>query len=366
MSKKFKLIPTLLLSCLFGFVFADNVNADEVFSIDRASGSPFLPGDVLIPTPIIAIEDSAVAMDFLLDDVEIDAISSGHDNGTEVLFSVDRMSRGIEGTDVSFEKGGGALGPNDHPADIYRNPLLMPGANFLYRDGDGTANPLSAPEPPFGLREPFALAMDNVDAYDDGPIGKPGHMGPIYFSVGEAAPGVLATETIFFVPFPGGPVMPYVIGFSMSLAIDDDIDAIFVLDDGDMVYEPGDVVGFSLTRSSPSLEAGSPLSVRFAAGAPLSPADIFILTGSGGAFYSPASVKGLRFEDNIDALDQVDEIGDILLGDVNQDGVVNLLDVGPFIELLSTGEYLAEADINGDGVVNLLDVDPFIEILGGP
>ncbi len=54
-----------------------------------------------------------------------------------------------------------------------------------------------------------------------------------------------------------------------------------------------------------------------------------------------------------------------MLGDVNQDGAVNLLDVDPFVGLLSSGGYLFEADINGDGTVNLLDVDPFVALLSG-
>lgn len=54
-----------------------------------------------------------------------------------------------------------------------------------------------------------------------------------------------------------------------------------------------------------------------------------------------------------------------LLGDVNRDGVVNLLDVGPFIELLSNGNFQLEGDINQDGVINLLDIEPFVDLLAG-
>ena len=54
---------------------------------------------------------------------------------------------------------------------------------------------------------------------------------------------------------------------------------------------------------------------------------------------------------------------DVLRGDVNLDGVVNLLDVAPFVDLLSTGDFQAEADVNNDGSVDLLDVDPFIALL---
>jgi len=54
----------------------------------------------------------------------------------------------------------------------------------------------------------------------------------------------------------------------------------------------------------------------------------------------------------------------VLLGDVNLDGAVNLLDVAPFINLVSSGSFQAEADINGDGSVDLLDIDPFIALIG--
>ena len=55
--------------------------------------------------------------------------------------------------------------------------------------------------------------------------------------------------------------------------------------------------------------------------------------------------------------------GDFILGDVNCDGVVNLLDVTPFVELLTSGGFSAKADINQDGAVDLLDVTPFVELL---
>ena len=56
---------------------------------------------------------------------------------------------------------------------------------------------------------------------------------------------------------------------------------------------------------------------------------------------------------------------DVLLGDVNLDGVVNFLDISPFIGILSTGEFQAEADIDQNGVVNFLDISPFITVLAG-
>ena len=56
---------------------------------------------------------------------------------------------------------------------------------------------------------------------------------------------------------------------------------------------------------------------------------------------------------------------DFLLGDINLDGVVDLLDVQPFVALIASGEFQIEGDINGDGVVDLLDVQGFIELLTG-
>ena len=54
-----------------------------------------------------------------------------------------------------------------------------------------------------------------------------------------------------------------------------------------------------------------------------------------------------------------------IVGDINCDGAINLLDVTPFVELLNSGGFASKADINGDGLVNLLDVTPFVDLLTG-
>ena len=56
---------------------------------------------------------------------------------------------------------------------------------------------------------------------------------------------------------------------------------------------------------------------------------------------------------------------EVLHGDVNQDGTINLLDVGPMVDLISNGGFQAEADVNKDGIVNLLDVSPFVDLISG-
>jgi hypothetical protein len=56
---------------------------------------------------------------------------------------------------------------------------------------------------------------------------------------------------------------------------------------------------------------------------------------------------------------------DFALGDVNQDGLISLTDVDPFVNLLIAGDFQCEADINEDGAVTLTDVDGFVAILIG-
>lgn len=42
---------------------------------------------------------------------------------------------------------------------------------------------------------------------------------------------------------------------------------------------------------------------------------------------------------------------------------MNLLDVAPFVELVSSEEFQPERDSTGDGLVNLLDVTGFVDSL---
>ena len=44
-------------------------------------------------------------------------------------------------------------------------------------------------------------------------------------------------------------------------------------------------------------------------------------------------------------------------GDVNMDGDVDFLDIGPFIVVLSSGMFQVEADTNNDGDVSFLDIE---------
>ena len=50
-------------------------------------------------------------------------------------------------------------------------------------------------------------------------------------------------------------------------------------------------------------------------------------------------------------------------GDVNADGVVNVLDVVLLVNMVLSDEYNPSADINSDGVINILDVVELINII---
>ena len=54
-----------------------------------------------------------------------------------------------------------------------------------------------------------------------------------------------------------------------------------------------------------------------------------------------------------------------LLGDIDQNGIVELLDIAPFVEILNEGGFQIEADTNFDGAVSLTDVGPFVDLLIG-
>ena len=72
-----------------------------------------------------------------------------------------------------------------------------------------------------------------------------------------------------------------------------------------------------------------------------------------GVYLDNIKVKGVAVDDPI------------LLGDVDQNGVINFLDIVPFIEFITGGGFLAEADVDQNGVINFLDIVPFIAIITG-
>ena len=53
----------------------------------------------------------------------------------------------------------------------------------------------------------------------------------------------------------------------------------------------------------------------------------------------------------------------IILGDVNGDGELNILDVVTLVDIIMSNEnYIAAGDINGDGYLNIMDVVQLVNV----
>ena len=54
------------------------------------------------------------------------------------------------------------------------------------------------------------------------------------------------------------------------------------------------------------------------------------------------------------SLDYFDD--DDMLGDINGDGIYNILDLVSLVNLVLSDEYIDTGDLNGDGILNILDI----------
>ena len=79
------------------------------------------------------------------------------------------------------------------------------------------------------------------------------------------------------------------------------------------------------------------------------------------------SVESISGEEDFAPYDGIDPGADVLLGDVNGDGVVNIADVTAMIDYILSGNAseinLAACDVNGDNSVNIADVTGIIDFI---
>ena len=52
----------------------------------------------------------------------------------------------------------------------------------------------------------------------------------------------------------------------------------------------------------------------------------------------------------------MDYFVDTLLGDINEDGILNILDIVALMNLILAGEYDPMGDMNNDETLNILDI----------
>ena len=132
------------------------------------------------------------------------------------------------------------------------------------------------------------------------------------------------------------------------------------------------VNSFGLFISGQGTAGGSELNLQFDDGQ----MQTFNLNGGlgGGAFYFGVTNFGTSFnqltitQDNAGDGFRIDDVSfgvAAILGDVNLDDVVDFFDISPFIEVLASEGFQAEADIDGNGVVDFFDIQPFIQLLSG-
>lgn len=268
-----------------------------MYSIDGAS--PSVPGvsaaDILTMggppggPPVVAFSAGVLG---LAPGDDIDALSVGPAFLDEVLFSVDRTSTGVGGTDVSTQFGlGQAAG------DSFITPLAFPGTNFLdfNQDSLGLA-------PGVGPGVPATPPIDNLDAWDDdfpgsvdftgGPFGGPDGIPdvPIFFSLAAGSPtlGTLSFSPADILVTSGGIVSVAVPEPGLGLTAGDDIDA--------LVWDGFSTLLFSLAPGSTSLGISGD-----------SAADVFLGSFTPGFPFIPAVSLGLLAGDNLNALDVFEE-----------------------------------------------------------
>jgi hypothetical protein len=65
------------------------------------------------------------------------------------------------------------------------------------------------------------------------------------------------------------------------------------------------------------------------------------------------------------AIDYFDEIDNGIAGDINGDGILNILDIVSLVNLVLSNNYEASGDINGDGLLNILDIVSLVNLILG-
>ena len=283
--------------------------------------------------------------------VEVDALSYGWDALGRLFFSVDEFAIGVPGPSPPDVASEASLGVEEASADVFEflgsvaptppGPVL---GNTAFIDGDGSfvlpGLGLFEPNPPtFGLPDDG----DNLDALDlETSLAHLG--GPIFFSLDSWIPDFLepgppvntgtgpgngfSGADVLVTPAPGAPPGIYADALDLGLDISgpdtDDLDALFLQSDGDLIFTPGDIFAspgscgtpgfdcilFSVRRAS--LVIGTPDS---AFGAPIEEGDILtnpLISGDPPRIFIAAEALGLEtlrsfggqpWADDLDALD---------------------------------------------------------------
>jgi len=65
------------------------------------------------------------------------------------------------------------------------------------------------------------------------------------------------------------------------------------------------------------------------------------------------------------AIDYFDAVDEGITGDINDDGILNILDIVSLVNLVLSNDYEAPGDINGDNMLNILDIVSLVNLILG-
>ena len=57
------------------------------------------------------------------------------------------------------------------------------------------------------------------------------------------------------------------------------------------------------------------------------------------------------------------DLNSSILGDLNTDGIINILDVVSLVNIVLSNEYISSGDLNNDGVIDILDIVALVNIV---
>jgi len=175
-----------------------------------------------------------------------------------VQFSVAPGTLGSSGSAVSWESG---CSPPEAQADVFESSL--DGTNFQDLDGDGQACDPSNAGYGLGLKE--RPSSDNLDALAQDPcsfidLDCDSHPDqPLFFTLASGSPSLAylgATSADILVSGFGYTPLIWANGErDLDLVVGDQIDALCIRENGNGIYDPGDLLLFSLAAGSPTLAA---------------------------------------------------------------------------------------------------------------